>query len=159
MYPVKVTIRDMLKSEVLEDHIIKKAEKLSQYCQRIGSCRVVVDMPQKHKHQGKLFRVSIELNVPGKELVVNRKLDEDVYIAVAHAFDAIERKLEDYGHRKVTSIRRRKRTFDNGVAAVANGHAQQAYPTEVNDEYFLDEFDSEYEEISQITQDQNILRD
>ena len=138
MYPVKVTIRDMLKSEFLEDHIIKKSEKLNQYCQRITSCRVVVDMPQKHKHQGKLFRVSIELIVQGKKLVVNRKLDEDIYVAIAHAFDAIERKLEDFNHRKVDNIRRRKHAANNGNGSVKEN-------TEANDEIYLEEF--EYDDL------------
>jgi len=158
MYPVKVTIRDTLKSQFLEDHIIKKAEKLNQYCQRISSCRVMVDMPQKHKHQGKLFRVSIELNVQGKELVVNRKLDEDVYVAVTLAFDAIERKLEDFSHRRVDNIRRRKR------AANGNGFADKKLNGDTlvkgsNDELYLDEVDSDYEDIMELIPSEYILRE
>jgi ribosomal subunit interface protein len=129
MFPVKVTIRNTLKSQFLEDHIIKKAQKLNQYCQRISSCRVVVDMPQKHKHQGKLFRVSIDLNVQGKELVVNRKLAEDVYVAVTSAFDAIERKLEDYARRRVDNIRRRKHA----------ANSNNLFETETVDNDYLDE--------------------
>jgi len=51
--------------------------------------------------QGKLFRVTIDVTVPGKELVINKKLDEDVYIAIRDAFQALIRKLESYA-----SIRR-----------------------------------------------------
>jgi ribosomal subunit interface protein len=156
MYSVKVTIRDTPKSQFLEDHIIKKAFKLNQYCQQISKCRVVVDMPQKHKHQGKLFRVSIELNVKGKELVVNRKLDEDVYVAIAQAFDAIERKLENYSHRRVNNIRRRKRAANEEYVEF-NRRSDDVLSKEANDEFYIDEFDSEYEDLTQIMQDENIF--
>ncbi len=96
MLPVQITVRDMPSSPALEDHLRKKANKLNQYYDRINSCKIVIHIPQKHKHQGKLFSVSIDLSVPGKELVVNRKLDEDVYIAIRDAFQAVQRQLETY---------------------------------------------------------------
>lgn len=100
MLPVQVTIRDIPSSQVLETHIRDKSAKLQQYYDRINSCRVVVEVPQKHKHQGKLFGVRIDVSVPGKELVVNKKENEDVYIAVREAFHAIERQLEKYVERR-----------------------------------------------------------
>ena len=96
MQSIQVTIRDMPFSHSLEDHIKKKAQKLDHFYRRIQSCKVVVDLPQKHKRQGKLFRVRIDMFVPGKELVVNHKQDEDVYVAVRDAFHALERQLESY---------------------------------------------------------------
>jgi len=100
MQPIQVTIRDMPSSQAIESHIRKKAEKLDHYYRRIQRCRVVVDVPQKHKHQGKLFRVRIDLSVPGKDLVVNHKLDEDLYVAIRDAFLAVVRQLESYVHKK-----------------------------------------------------------
>jgi ribosomal subunit interface protein len=100
MLPVQITVRDMPSSPALEDHLRKKAMKLNQYCPKINSCRIVIHVPQKHKHQGKLFSVSIDLTVPGKELVVNRKLDEDVYVAIRDAFQALERQLETYTRKR-----------------------------------------------------------
>ncbi|MCC2666948.1 MAG: hypothetical protein K0S63_864 [Gammaproteobacteria bacterium] len=100
MMPIQLTIRDIPTSPVLEEHIYKKAEKLKQYCHQINSCHVVIELAQKHKHQGKLFGVHIRLNVPGKELVVDDKKDEDVYIAVRNAFMALKRKLNNYAERR-----------------------------------------------------------
>lgn len=96
MQPVQITIRDLPSSPALEDKIRQRADKLSHFYPRINSCRVVITIPQKHKHQGKLFCVRIDLTVPGKELVVNKKLDEDVYVAVRDAFNAVQRQLESY---------------------------------------------------------------
>jgi ribosomal subunit interface protein len=100
MQPVKIVIRDMPNSPAIEDHIRKKAQKLSQFNQRINNFRVVVEVPQKHKRQGKLFNVRIDLTVPGRELVINRKLDEDVYIAIRDAFAALIRQLESYAQKR-----------------------------------------------------------
>jgi ribosomal subunit interface protein len=96
----QVTIRDLPSSPALEDHLRKKAQKLNQYCHKINSCRIVLTIPQKHKHNGKLYCVRIDLTVPGKELVVNRKMDEDVYVAIRDAFHAAERKLETYERKR-----------------------------------------------------------
>lgn len=159
MYPIKIIVRNTPKSSFLDEYINKKAYKLNHFNQRITSCRIVVDMPQKHKHQGKLFRASISLNIRGKELVVNRKLDEDVYIAVTDAFDAIERKLEDYSHRRVNGVRRRKRVVnDNGVMEEVDHHVSDGKAS-ANDDLYMDDdgdLDSE-DDVYQIMRDENLL--
>lgn len=122
MQPVQIVIRDIPSSPALESHIRKKAEKLAQYYDRINSCQVAVDVPQKHKRQGKLFKVRIDLTVPGKELVVNRKFDEDVYVAIRDAFDALFRQLECYA---------RKRRGDVKTHESANlGYVNKLFPEE-----------------------------
>lgn len=105
MLAVQVTIRDFPNSSALETNIRDRAEKLTQFYQRIGSCRVVVDFSQKHKRKGKLYNVHVDLSVPGKELVVTHKQDEDVYVAVRDAFDAIERQLEKYAKQRRGNVK------------------------------------------------------
>ena len=97
--PPQITIRDMEHSDALETHIRDKVNKLDEFFDRIMSCRVVVEMPHKHHHQGKQFNVRIDIGVPGSELVVNRDHAEDVYIALRDAFDAAKRQLEDYARK------------------------------------------------------------
>jgi len=113
MLPVQVTIRDLPNSQALENHIRDRAKKLTQFYQRINSCHIVVEISQKHKHQGKLFNVRIDVTVPGKELVVNRKLNEDIYIAIRDAFHAIERQIESYAHRQRGYVKKHE-SVDHG---------------------------------------------
>lgn len=94
--PMQITIRDMEHSEALETHIVEKSKKLEEFFDHIISCRVVVEMPHKHQHQGKQFNVRIDIGVPGSEIVVNRDQSEDVYVALRDAFNAAKRQLEDY---------------------------------------------------------------
>lgn len=98
--PLQITLRDMPPSEAVETRIREKAQKLDSFYDRIMSCRVVVESPQRHQHQGKLHSVRIDLSVPGAELVVNRVEHEDIYVAIRDAFNAIGRKLEDYARRQ-----------------------------------------------------------
>jgi len=97
--PLQITIRDVEHSEALETHIRDKVKKLEEFFQHIMSCRVVVEMPHKHHHQGKQFNVRIDIGVPGSEIVVNNDHSEDVYVALRDAFDAAKRRLEDYARK------------------------------------------------------------
>ncbi len=68
-------------------------------------CRVVVQAPHKHHHQGNLFHVRIDLTVPDEELVVSRERHdqqshEDAYVVIRDAFNALQRQLEDYVRRR-----------------------------------------------------------
>ena len=97
--PLQITIRDIEHSDALETHIRDKANKLEEFFERITSCRVIVEMPHKHHHQGKQFKVRIDIGVPGSEIVVNRDHAEDVYVALRDAFDSAKRQLEDYARK------------------------------------------------------------
>jgi ribosomal subunit interface protein len=97
--PLQITFRDIEHSDALEAHIREKAAKLETFFEPIMSCRVVVEMPHQHKHQGKVFNIRIDIGVPGNEIVVNRDRHEDVYVALRDGFEAAKRKLKDYAHR------------------------------------------------------------
>ncbi len=94
--PVQITVRDMDHSPALDQHIRDKTAKLEQYFSSITSCRVVVEAPHKHQHQGKLYTVRLDITVAGREIVVNHEHDEDVYVALRDTFAAAKRQLEDY---------------------------------------------------------------
>lgn len=98
--PLKITLRDIPQSEALETAIREKADKLDQFYQSIMACRVTIEIPGKHKNQGKEFTVRIDLTVPGKEIVIDRDHHEDVYVALRDAFDNARRQLEDYARRQ-----------------------------------------------------------
>ena len=97
--PLQITLRDIKHSDALEAHIREKVDNLEEFFDRIVACRVVVELPHKHHHQGKQFNVRIDIGVPGSEIVVNRDHAEDVYVALRDAFDAAKRQLEDYARK------------------------------------------------------------
>ena len=106
--PLQITVRDMPHSPALDEHIRAKAAKLEQHCAQMTACRVVVDAPHKHQHQGRQFVVRLDITVPGREIVVNHEHDEDIYVALRDAFDAAKRQLEDYLHMRRGETRTRQ---------------------------------------------------
>ena len=103
--PLQVTLRDISPSEAIEAYIRERAAKLEQFYDRIMSCRVVVEAPVRHHRKGGPYKVRIDLIVPGDELVVNRQVDEDLYVAIRDAFHAARRKLEDYARRQRGAVK------------------------------------------------------
>ncbi|WP_267256123.1 HPF/RaiA family ribosome-associated protein [Coxiella endosymbiont of Ornithodoros maritimus] len=93
--PLQITLRNINPTPAIEDRIHKKADKLSQYSDQIISCHIVVELPKRHQHQGKLYNVWINLTLPGKEFAVNRDEVEDLYVAIRDAFDDMARKVEE----------------------------------------------------------------
>lgn len=118
----QITARDIPHSEALESHVRQKAEKLEAFYPHIMGCRVVIEVPHKHKQQGRVFNVRLDITVPGKELVVNREADQDVYVALRDAFDAARRQLEDHGRRQRGDIK--------AHAPVLRGRVKRLVPEE-----------------------------
>ena len=83
---------------VLED-IRERAERLDHFFDKIMRCRVTIEGPGKHHHQGPM-KVQIDLTVPGAEIVVNRHENDLLELALKGAFEAAARRLED--HSRIT---------------------------------------------------------
>ncbi len=97
--PVQITFRHMDSSPAVETRVRELANHLGVFSDRILGCRVVVDSPHRHHHQGKVFNVKVQLALPGEDVVVDmerpdRDGHEDVYVVLRDAFDAAERQLK-----------------------------------------------------------------
>jgi len=97
--PVQITFRHMDTSAAVETRVRELANHLGVFSDRIQSCRVVVDSPHRHHHQGKVFNVKVQLGLPGEDVVVDmerpqRDGHEDVYVVLRDAFDAARRQLQ-----------------------------------------------------------------
>lgn len=97
---LQITLHGVTRSEALEHQIRRRAARLGRVHGSITSCRVVVEQPHLHRHQGGQFVVRLQIGVPGGEIVVNHDHDEDLYVAVRDAFEAARRQLEDHVRRR-----------------------------------------------------------
>ncbi|MGD1076240.1 MAG: HPF/RaiA family ribosome-associated protein [Thermodesulfovibrionales bacterium] len=98
--PLQITVRNLDLPEAIKADIHEKSEKLERFYDRIIRCRVVVEVPHRHRNEGILYNVHIDMTVPGAELVVRREPNEDLAVAVRDAFDVARRKLEDFAMRQ-----------------------------------------------------------
>jgi ribosomal subunit interface protein len=93
--------QNLSSSDTIEAKIRKHITKLEKFSDRLSDCRVVIEVPHRHHHQGNIYHVQINLTVPGGELVVNRQpsaqqTHEDLHVAIRDAFESAERQLQDY---------------------------------------------------------------
>jgi ribosomal subunit interface protein len=123
--PADIRFLGIAPSPALHALIIEQCGKLEVFSADITSCRVFVELADKHQHRGRKFDVRIDLTLPGHELTVNRARSEDVYGALNDAFHAMARQIED-------TVRRDRRhrggstpvfAEENLLAVAAEAHA------------------------------------
>ncbi len=90
---VDVVYRDLESSAALNEIISKKLEKLNRFTDQIIHSRVVLDTPHNHKHKGKQFRASLELDIKGHPIAITQD-NESIHLAVRDLFNSAERKVK-----------------------------------------------------------------
>ena len=108
-FPIQITFREIEPSKSIEQAVHRKAVDLEKYCDRILHCRVTVEAPSQHHRQGQRFRITVDVGVPGQEIIASRgpadyMIDESVYTAIRDAFRSVRRELQSYiGRRRQQS--------------------------------------------------------
>jgi len=117
--PLQVSFHGLPHSDAVAEYIKKKAEKLDTFHDRITSCRVAIESPHRHQHEGRPYRVRIDIGVPGSELVVSRDVGEpshaDPYAAIDAAFDDAQRKLKDHGRMQRGDVKHHEEQGAHGL--------------------------------------------
>jgi hypothetical protein len=121
--PLTTTFRRVRGREVLETQIRRRVDKLGAYASSILSARVLVELAERHRHDGNHIHVRINLAMRGETLVIDqrvstrptararaedkaRKQDElgrdhqRANVAIREAFDAARRRLQDFERRR-----------------------------------------------------------
>jgi hypothetical protein len=127
--PAQITFRGLAHDDTLEADVRERIAWLEQFYTGIVRCRVVVERPYRHRHDGRLFHVGVELTVPdGPPIVVShepsrhgglkdveadahRKEDDiaavhrHASVAIREAFDAARRRLEDFAREQRGAVK------------------------------------------------------
>jgi cold shock CspA family protein/ribosome-associated translation inhibitor RaiA len=95
--PIQISARNVTLAPGDEAAIRRAAGKLEKFYDRITGCRVLVEAENRYPSgRDVAYRVRIDLTIPGTELVVTRQPHADLLTAVQEAFDAAQRRVEDY---------------------------------------------------------------
>lgn len=144
--PIQITFRNIEPSERIEAVVRKEAAKLEKFYSGIMSCRVALEVPEHRRRYGGLYRVRIDLGVPGGELVIknepnlHRSLQAEeqpktakqleintphkhVQVAIRDAFRLARRQLEEYARRQ----RRDVKTHESERARVVELFPRKGY--------------------------------
>jgi ribosomal subunit interface protein len=103
--PLQLTFRGSTQSDALAMHIRRRVEKLEHHFDRIMSCHVVVELAGHHHQHGDRYRVSINVGLPGHELLVSHTPSDERHLESAlstsdRAFDEAARQLEGWVRRR-----------------------------------------------------------
>ena len=119
----QIVFHGISSSTALETEVRERIAWLEKFYDDIVSCRVVVEVPDRHHSAGRHFRVNVELTVPGETIVVSHEPSrhaalkdadvaehakvEDVQTVHRHAraaihdaFNAARRRLQDFARRQ-----------------------------------------------------------
>jgi ribosome-associated translation inhibitor RaiA len=122
-HAAQVSFRNIPVSPALEQEIRARVAWLETFYSGIVGCRVVIEVPHRHRARGRPVRVRVELSLPGDDIVVShaptlhatlRRLQgdeahkcedvdgarKDALVAIHDAFDTARRRLEDYARRQ-----------------------------------------------------------
>ena len=95
-FPLQVTLRNVPRSDALDEEIRRRTAKLETFHPRLTGCRVTLERLSAHQRQGHEYQVHLDVRAPGQpELVVDRTHGDDLAVAVREAFDAMDRKLDE----------------------------------------------------------------
>lgn len=97
--PLEIAFKGVRNTDELDALIREEAAKLERVCGYISSCRVIVEMRQKHQTTGSPYRVRIDMTVPpGHELVMKQEsgqgdMHDPVEIVIKNVFESAARQL------------------------------------------------------------------
>ena len=108
---LEVTFRGMPPSTSVQEAIQQWVGRLEHAYGQIQHCSVVISQPHQHQRHGKLFHVHVDLTVPGRDIAVSREPargddHENVYVAIADAFRAARRQLQDHAQIQRGQVKR-----------------------------------------------------
>ncbi len=140
--PPRITFRNMDTDTSAREQVERRLAELEQFHPRITSCQVVVEAEHRHHQQGKLYHVNIELNVPGRTIVVGREpaahhAHEDAHVAIRDAFDGVRRQLEDHVRRARGEEKTHAAPQIGRIARIFPEHGYAFLLTETGEEVYV----------------------
>jgi len=146
LIPTQVTFRGLARDEALEDDVRERVSWLEQFYESIVRCRVLVEVPHRHRHDGRHFHVRIEVTVPGgPPIVVSHEpslhgrlkdIEDEAHhkeneiesvhryasVAIHEAFDAARRRLEDFAREQRGTVKAHEVPAHGEVVELSSVH-------------------------------------
>lgn len=161
LIPTQVTFRGLAHSETLETDIRERVAWLEQFYADIVRCRVLVEVPHRHHHDGRHFHVRIEITVPGGAPIVVthepslhgslKDVEETAHhketeiegvhryarVAIHQAFDAARRRLQDFAREQRGAVKIHELPAHGEVAEISKVEGYGFIQADERQIYFL----------------------
>lgn len=99
--PIQIVLKKVPQPATVREEVLKAADAVERFYDRITSCRVAVSNPEVRHRKGGLFDVHISMRTPGrKDIEVSRRAEdqgerEHLNVALRKAFAQARRQLQD----------------------------------------------------------------
>jgi cold shock CspA family protein len=126
----EITFRGLSPSSELDAEIRARIAWLQQFSPAIIACRVLVEIPHRHRNDGRHFHVRIDVIVPGGAPIVvshspslpgplkeNHHLLRSAAAAIRDAFDIARRLLQDFAREQRGELGTRDTTMPHGAVS------------------------------------------
>lgn len=100
MSTVQTTFRYVSPTPAINYQVDRHFNKLKKAYTKINKCSVVIDLARNSIHKNRLYRVCINLTIPGKELI-SKKQDPNLFNALRNGFSTLEQLLEKHHKKKL----------------------------------------------------------
>lgn len=139
--PLEIRFQQMDSSPAVEARIRERVAALERVAPRLTSCRVVVEKEDRHQTKGNLYRVRLDIGMPGKEIAVSRAgpqdhAHEDVYVAIRDAFAAAQRQLKEQSRIVAGIVKQREVPFTGRISRLFADEGYGFIETTAGDVYF-----------------------
>jgi cold shock CspA family protein len=129
LVPIQVTFRNLTHDPTLEQEIRDRVSWLEQFYAGIVRCHVLVEVPHRHRHDGRHVHVRIDVTVPGGSPIVvshepslhgrSKDVEEETHhkddeiesvhryarVAIHEAFDIARRRVEDFAREQRGTVK------------------------------------------------------
>jgi len=129
LIPTQISFHGLQHRDDIEADIRERVTWLEQFCPDIVRCRVLVEVPHRHRRVGRHFHIGVELTVAGgapivishepslrrrlkdvEEAALTKESDIDgerryARAAIHDTFDAARRKLEDFAREQRGAVK------------------------------------------------------
>ncbi|HET9470848.1 MAG TPA: HPF/RaiA family ribosome-associated protein [Usitatibacter sp.] len=95
MRTIQITLHNIRRSPALSARIRDLGERLENHWSEMIHCRVAVAQERGPGAGSRLFTVTVNVRLPGRDLVASAQNREDVYAALREAFDVMRRDLNE----------------------------------------------------------------
>jgi ribosome-associated translation inhibitor RaiA len=128
--PVQITFHNIDDTTGLEEAVRARVNALEAYHPHIVGCRLLVDVPHRHREHGQQVQVRVTVSLPGEDVVVTHEptrhgataasepaaapgkvaeadgVRADALVAIREAFDLARRCLQDLARKSRGDVKR-----------------------------------------------------
>jgi cold shock CspA family protein len=143
LIPVQVTFRGLAHNEALEHEIRDRVSWLEQFYAGIVRCHVLIEVPHRHRLDGRHFHIRIDVTLPGGPPIVvshepsrhgrSKDIEEEAHrkedevqsvhryatVAIHEAFDIARRRVEDFAREQRGTVKAHEVTAHGEVVELS----------------------------------------